>query len=593
MANYLCILRHEGRSAAEGRLTENLLGPSEEIAHRTLAGGWHLSWIAKGAESDLLPGTGLFSGFAVDDGHERIMYGARGVLAEGRPALGDGLPGCYISAAWDQHGVDITADLYRSMSIFVTSVPGLTMVSDSAYVLMEMRRRLRLPVVLDEGVARAMLWRNSMSGQLLGSRTPVKDIRYVPVGRHVRLPLDSPSCTALEVGRPVPEIFSPPSTDYAAELRLAGIRIGSLINTVASSGPEHARLSLSGGKDSRICLAAALLSPAARDSARYSCTNTSEQHRRDYEVVTELSTEFGFPLGARGSIESRSDELRRVANPLALWFSDNCLSYYPLRIQAYALRAKGRFAIAGFGSELYKGNYGQRPLQAIVTSIARTQPEVAESVRSIAEEVLVQSGIDPRRHLSAEWHYLLLRNAIHGGRFTPVSKFGLRPLQQRNLVGLSKVSPDLYSPLMTGPEQVPDDLLVLLSPSLAARPFDRPVKDRSPHQVVERLRLLGGPISSAELSTYHVSGNPHDVADGPSTTLLGLVDASRIRGRVNRDGVRPLIDDAARVVAGSGLSEQWSSVAEEMRRTVRDPSIPLGHTHGMPGRLLALAEVLR
>lgn len=573
-------------------LDEIFPASSDETVQKPLEGGWHLTWVAKQAARDLLPAGGLFSGFAVDDEDERLIYGSRGLPSRGHQVTVD-LPGCYVSATWDHRGFELSADLYRSMSVFVTSVRGLTMISDSAYVLMQMRRRLGLTVTLDDDVAQSLLWRNSMSVQLLGSRTLVQEIAYVPVGRRVRLDLDSEDRVARVGGRSAPALFAPPSADYAAELRQAAVRIGSLIHSVAVSGPEHARLSLSGGKDSRICLAAALLSPEARESARFSCTNTAEQHRRDYEVVTDLSSEFGFPLGARAASDHRAGELRRVANPLALWFSDNGLSYFAVRLQAYALRAKGPFTIAGFGSELYKGNYGQRPVAAIADSISRTQPAVADSVQSIAEEALDESGVDPAHPLSAEWHYLLLRNALHGGRFAPMTKFGLRPLQQRNLVGLSKLPTSMRPSLMSEPQQIPDDLLALLSPSLASRPFDRAAKNRTADHVVDRLRALGGPISSNELSTYRVSGDPQDVADGPVGLLLDLVDQSRIDGRLDRDGVAPLVDDAARIIAESALSRSWSSVAEEMRAAVRDRSIPLGHTHGMPGRVLGLAEVLR
>lgn len=594
MANYLLAARHDSVAPVLPELLAQATAdqPGERV-EISLAGGWHLTWIARDAAHDLLPGGGLFSGFAVDDERERICFAATGWGAQPPVLHSDDLPGCHVHVRWDAERLSLTADLYRSMSVFVTTVPGLVLISDSAYVLMSLRRRLGLPVTPDATVADSLRWVNSMSAQLLGSRTLVREIRYVPVGQRVHVPLTAGAQTSTVERRSVPELFGQHGHDYAAEVRQAAVRIGSLVHTVASLGPEHARLALSGGKDSRICLAAALLSPVARERARFTCTNTAEQHRRDFEVVSALSSEFAFPLGAREPTADRSTELWRVANPVALWYSDNSLSYFALKLQPYALRAKGKFAIAGYGSELYKGNYGLRPLTAVVESIARTQPMVAESVNELCEEVLQEVGVDPSDHLGAEWHYLVLRNALHGGRFVPVTKFGLRPLQQRNLVGLSKLHPAQYPEPMTGPTGIPDDLLALLSPALAARPFDRPAKDRSVEDVVERLRELGGPVSAAELTTYRILGSAKDVSVGPAAALLHLVDQDRLQGGLNRAVLGPLVDEAAAVIADSDLAATWTPLAEEARRDVRDITVPLGHARGGPGRALALAEVLR
>lgn len=596
MANYLLVVRH-GTVApvAEDILSALSRRHPREVLDRPLGGGWELTWVARDAVADVDARDGtLFSGFAVDDEHERIVFGASG---HSRLPAGDAgaedLPGCYTRVRWDQQTLSVSTDLYRSMSMFVSTEPGLVLVSDSAYVLMSLRRRLGLQCTADATVADSLRWGNSMSAQLMGSRTLVQEISYVPVGQRVRLSLARGPIRSEVQRRPLRELFQAGSDDYAAELRTAAVRIASLVHTIAGGGPQHARLSLSGGKDSRICLAAALLSPVARETARFSCTNTSEQHRRDFEVVSALAEEFRFPLGTTETAEDRNQQLWRVANPVGLWYSDNSLSYYALKLQAYGLRAKGRFAVAGYGSELYKGNYGLRPVTAVVDSIARTQPSVAESVRDVCEEVLHEIGISASDPLSAEWHYLALRNALHGGRFTPVTKFGLRPLQQRNLVGLSKLTPDRYPDRMTGPRNIPDDLLLLLSPALATRPFDRAEKDRSPREVVDRLRRLGGPVSSAELTSYRVFGEAEDVADGPVPSLMSFVDQDRLRGRLTRAVVAPLVDAAADVVEASAFATEWAALVEQARSDVRDPAVPLGQARGVPGRVLALAEVLR
>lgn len=595
MANYLLVVRARGTHPALdpelNRLSSGLPGERFQTELRT---GWGITWFSQDAAEDLLRhSSGLFTGFAVDDRAETIHFSARGWDVRTPNSGGRELPGCYVRVSWDDHQLRLDGDLYRSMPVFVTKAPGLLLVSDSAYVLMCLRRRLNLSTSLDTEVAESMLWDNSMSAQLLGPRTLVREIQYVTVCGSVHLDLDRPDDESSVTYRPVREVFGDFSSNYTQELRIAAVRIASLITTVAHMGPEHARLALSGGKDSRICLAAVLLSPSARQLARYSCTNTNAQHQRDFEVVAELSEEFGFSLATPTQTSSSPQRLWRYPNPSALWVSDHAFCYFPFKMQSYALREKGPFAIAGFGSELYKGNYGLRPLSAIIESIARTDPLAAMAVDAISTEALENVGVSRESHLSAEWHYLLLRNALHGSRFVPTTKFGLRPLQQANLVGLSKLPLAERPEGMIGGHQIPDDLLTVLSPALATRPFDRTAKNRTPAQVTERLSELGGPVVPSDLTTYRICGSPQAVSGGPLSSLMRLLDTDRFHGALSRAGVAKMVTDAAGIVEDAEVSEAWFHRARLAPAEILDESIPVGHARGSLGRLVSLAEVLR
>ena len=185
------------------------------------------------------------------------------------------------------------------MPLFTTTAPGLTLLSDSPVLLLRLRRQLGLPCTLDRTVVGSLRWPNAMSAQLMSTRTIVREITYVAVGQRVDVDLTNPHAEATVVTRSLREVFPWDGEPYGETIRRAASRIASVVHTVATLGPESARLSLSGGKDSRICLAAALLSPVARDTARFSCTNTHALHQRDAEVVQQLSDAFDFPLGSR------------------------------------------------------------------------------------------------------------------------------------------------------------------------------------------------------------------------------------------------------------------------------------------------------
>ena len=594
MANYLLGLSQGPLHYRVRDLLPSGAASPSDIWRGPLTGGWELTWVARQGRCDVAQEQGsIFTGFAYDDDRQELYFGAGGWAARGADWNEEDLPGCHVSMTWDEDRVEVTTDLYRSMPLFLTTEPGLVLVSDSAYLLLQLRRRLGLRCSPDDVVAGSLRWGNAMSAQLMGSRTLVREISYVPVGQRLRLGLRDPRASAQVLVRPLRDVFFWDGSSYRESIHSAATRVASIIQTVASLGPEAARLSLSGGKDSRICLAAALLSPVARASARFSCTNTSPQHQRDAEVVGLLSQEFDFPLGARDATIRREAEIWRVRDPMGLWYLDNALAYYPVKLQAYGLRAKGKFAIAGYGSELYKGNYGLRSVPQIVASISKTLPDAAADVDAVCSEFLTMAGIDRDDPLSAEWHYLAMRNALHGGRFVPVSKFGIRPLQQRDLVGLSKLPTADYPEGMIGPKGITEDLIVTLGPEMAARPFDRPDKDRDPDWIMSRLKLLGGPLSPADISTYAVRGDPQTVADGPVALLADLADVGRDRGAITRTVVASLFEEAAVVVAASQFGASWAGVVEATRMELADASIPVGQARGMAGRILSLAEVLR
>ncbi|WP_431695625.1 hypothetical protein [Kocuria rhizophila] len=593
MSNFLLVARHEqGNWDLNEALDDLSRGVPDERTDGALGSGWSYSWFSHRARKDVVPEGGLFTGFAVHEENEVFCFGSSGWRRNPQPSPRAELPGCYVRAHWTTRRLTIHGDLYRMMPIFMTAENGLLLVSDSAYALVQLRRRLQLPVTMDHTVARTMLWPNSMAAQLLGSRVLASEVQYVTVGGRIEIDLSVAAARARVKYTDVHATFAPRSDSYSSEIRSAAVRIASLVHSVAASGPEHARLALSGGKDSRICLAAALLSPAAGRGAVFSCTNTQPYHRRDYEVVQSLASEFGFSLGSRLPPDHETRAIRRFPKPFALWMTDQSLCYFPFKIQSYALAAAGPFSIAGLGSELYKGNYGLRTLPQLIHSLATREPGAAHAVEEIAGEALRAAGVAPQENQSLEWHYLLLRNALHGGRFAPATKLGLRPLQQASLVGTAKEAGTGRFPELERSGQIPDDLLALLSPALAARPFDKASKNQSPSAVIDRLRRLGGPVSVSEISEYRMLGSAHDVLGGPLRSLARLVPDDVASLRMSRGDIVPVVDAAAERIEGHAPAPEWVRAARAAARTLRDPLIPVAHSRGDVGRVLAVAAVL-
>lgn len=596
MANFLLALQHASARAQLGpHLKQVTTSTPSEISQVQVQGDWMLTWMSGRAETDIsAPDHGVFTGYAYDDAERAFYFGLQGWLNREDPWRDrTDLPGVYFRASWANDSFAASGDLYRSLPIFMTTEPGMAIVSDSPMALLQLRRRLGLKVTVDGTVGDSLRWKNSMSAQLMSFRTLVREIEYVSVGSRLQMDLNSPDARLSTVDRDYRSLFSVPSEGYGEIMRGAAVNVASTIQTIASFGPGSTRFSLSGGKDSRICLAAALLSPTARENSLFTCTNTSPAHARDAEVVDSLASRFDFTLGLSGRPPEFGYRTWRLRDVLGTWYSDCALMYYPVRMQAFGLKDKGKFTITGIGSELYKGNYGLRPLSAIVESLRTRAPDAAPAVDAVCTEYLARHGLEPEDHLSAEWHYLGMRNAIHGGRATPITKFSIRPLYQQALVGLSKVDPAEQKEGMLGPAWITEDLLVLLGPELASHPFDLEKKNRTTEWVDERLQLLGGPISPDELEHYRVHGDAGDVPVGPVSALAVLSDVGHEHGPLTRETVEGQARAAAQVIAQSPWAEKWKSLLAEVSEQLEDRRIPVGHASGMVGRLLSLGEALR
>lgn len=146
-------------------------------------------------------------------------------------------------------------------------------------------------------------------------------------------------------------------------------------------------------------------------------------------------------------------------------------------------------------------------------------------------------GIDPELPDASEWHYIGLRNSLHGGRFTLTNLLGFPPLTQRDLASLVHLLADapqsMPSELRRDPAQNaprPNNtmsavLLTLLDRELSAVPFDVTAKDIDAETRNTTLTAAGGPLDEGEIPTAESLGTPTDVVNGTAETFLSLAES--------------------------------------------------------------------
>ena len=405
---------------------------------------------------------------------------------------------------------------------------------------------------------------------------------------------------------PWPEVFAPDGDPWGAQVRSAAVRTASLAAAWAGCPGASVRLALSGGVDSRLVLAATLMADPASDVTVYNTTNLGRANQADADTVAALSERFGFPVGAGGRPAPRP-VLQKYASPLSVWLLDSLGLNHQLALPSFRVGGDGFFTVSGHGAGVHKGAYGWRSIPALESEIAASDPQLATAVAESASQVLRQVGIDPDAGPHAtEWHYLAVRNSIHGGRFAIQNMLGPRPLMQRQLVALAHAPegsaasppPQIGPAWSRGPgnHSLTAAVLSVLDPRLAAAPYDQPAKSIAPETIEAVLAAAGGPLDPAERHGVRTYGAPADVVNGPPAVferwardrldhhLTHAPDPVTEEAGIHRQ-VAALVDGGLRVARDAGLAEWFDPTARRARDSMASGG-PLSHARGDAGTLM-------
>lgn len=561
-----------------------------DVVDVALNDGKRLIYVARNGRNDLDPrGKQIFRGHAIDFDRQRLIFGMEGAaLASDGEAKYASAPveGCYIAAGWDSQRVQVSNDLFGMCSLFSFAEPSCVAFSDSIFLLSRLRKTLNFPNTVNTVAAHARTWGNAMAGQMVSQDSLIEAITLMPPGTTASVSLEG----RLELTRsavPLSEEFSiDDKASYSESLKESARRFVSLIDALAGTGFEALKLSVSGGLDSRVCMAAALLSPKAREMAVLSCIHKSKQHSADYEVVAELSERFGFSLGSRFPDAPARPRTRSIKDNLGFWFLASSGAYDFMVAPSYYSVVSDSFTVGGFGAEMIKGNYGWRSVGTIASKIP--DPAVGRAFRQQAEHGIASLGINADSAVGSEWHYLGYRNAIHSGRISTVSMVGFRPFQMRNLVGLTHSPLNPFPSPAKGTPSIVNDLLIAMHPAIAGHRYDDPHKNMSPDFIQERLKAMGGPLSEGDITEFQVLGKAAAVSSGFSVIFKFLAEEAGLWTSASRDSVEHLTKAGYAIARDAGLEDMYRPVLTEALGKLADETLPLNFMRGAPGKLLAM-----
>jgi hypothetical protein len=562
MGNYLYIVADREKAASIKKWAG-----TDDIRSCTLPGGAEAIYLARGAAKDSRP-DGIFKGYAIDHEGEQLIFSG----GDASPDVSTPLEGCYFRVQQAGYRTTLSNDLFAQLAMIYFEAPGIVAVSDSLFVLTRLRKFLGLPCKMDAEVMMGRSWINGMSAQLLNDRTSVEGIYFSPPATVLTVDVPGPRLSVER--RAAPRVFGGGVECYRETIREGARRTAALIRTMLDIPEASVRLDLSGGVDSRVCLAAGLRAGGGKSVQ----IGTVPAREDDFPIVKSLSEKFGFPINQPQPVDGQGQT--ESLDQTGLWMLSCAGIYDPLYAPKRAVRNAGDFVIGGHGAELYKGNFGWRPIHRI----ARHVPKVSDEFRRQCEAGLECIGIDPRDSWGSEWHYLGYRNALHAGRSTMTSLLGSRPLLQRKLLGLSHSPLNEFPAPRKGAPSIVSDLLMALHPELAAEPFDDPRKDMPKSYIQERSRFLG---AMDDIQPYEVVGEPRKVDSGPPAFFERLVNETGFAlGRFTKAGISKLADAAAGAIPAE-LRSVYAPLVDMARHDLADPILAGARPAMAAGKVLA------
>lgn len=298
VANYLIVCAGPDHSAETERWLTNAAGAPTDVHRIAAVSQCMCYYVAHCGKQDATTDAGIFKGYAIDHDKRRIIFSGGDVS----PAVHWPMPGCYIRLQQELGDIVVGNDFFAQLPMLYFAEKGVVAVSDSVFMLTELRKRLGYPNRVHEDAALSRAWIHGMASQVLGLNTLIDSIQYCPPGTRIRVNLTGEQPVSKIERALAREYFSADITDYRDTIRTGAQRAASIVATFSQLDDASLVLSLSGGLDSRVCLAI-MLAHGERDNF-YITTNSS--NKEDYAVAKMLAEHFCFKFETlHGSLQAK------------------------------------------------------------------------------------------------------------------------------------------------------------------------------------------------------------------------------------------------------------------------------------------------
>ncbi len=358
--------------------------------------------------------------------------------------------------------------------IYYYAEPDDWAVSNSFWALCRVLGEASKKLTLYEPPLLAAFSGHSLFDQLISNRTPLQQIRVLPLNHHIVIDARSHQLSVQRVqptsdsGVLTPKDYPDALEAYAA---LWTARARALVGRYAG----RVTADISGGRDSRLVLGLLL---AAGIDLRAIGFQSNRKLDADYAVATTLAGRYGFEIRNRGA--AAPSVLSEDA--LWLWKAGNLGVYAPVYMPRHR-QPPAILHLHGAGGGLHRQPYAHPPKRTL--ELVRSHFAERDQYAVVAQEFLasfIEMDVDVGDPNAMNYHYLNFRSRFHFGRnwYRQLTYPLFTPLVSSDLWRLANSLP--HDRRAAG--QITYDLMTLLEPSLTATPFDDPRKG-FPRQIVE------------------------------------------------------------------------------------------------------------
>lgn len=590
MSNYLFVFAAERAAPGiQGWLRKYDDGNSWDVVHTQASESVSLFVVSYDLPRSLdRASSTFFKGSAVDHEDGSVIFGLQGWLDYQETLTGStyrNLEGQFLHVDWSGRSARFQRDVFGMLPLLYTRGSGYVAVSDSMLALADLRQHMGDLITPNEEVLLARSVFSVLGGQQLSPETIVEQIQFVPARQSldVAIVADPRATTS---GRALDGLQLQEDETYRDGIRTGATNVARLMATLSKLKPWSPVVSLSGGYDSRLCLAGAVASGVEKDLV-YNTKNSLPVHAADFEVASLLADRWQFSLSKPTTGNPLRRERKVDCSPFLLWAMSD-LGIYDYVTRSLSSREPYRWmGVTGLGGEVLRGNYGWKSWTDAVAGI-NAEPLISSALVTQGRKGLEAVGVDPDARTASELHYLNYRHALHAGQHLPLHMLGFAPLLQSNLTALaySRVN-EFPMPAYEGVGMV-NDMTIVLHPEMAGMPYDTPAKSLSEDFIQDRLLRLGGPIDASHLAEYVIHGSPDDVAAGPPKFLISLAEK---RGLDLPQTAETFLDLGAKgleILSGEPLRSIYSAVNDNARWRLIAKNMPPIGAGETPGKLVAV-----
>ena len=483
----------------------------------------------------------FFKGWFTDPKTESVVVGPEGFSTWFQehgfqtPGLQSTFQGSYVCSIWDEKRLDLENDLFSMFPVIYFSEPDIFVASDSLYVLAHCRRLLNFDTSHNKSVLHARAWTHGLACASPSNQTQVTGIHHLIPGQRILLEISTKQFRFKLETQNVREVFAKTNPTYQESLRQYLINTYRTMFALSQRPETEMELALSGGLDSRLMLAL-LLKLRQKTTNMYFVTNNHASRLGDFEIVNSLSEQFGFEFNNRGLRKEGREMVSQntLEKKFSMWRL-SCMGMFDMMyfngdfpLHATVVR------IGGHGAEVVKGTFLKNNFNRLLRNkkiskkalfsrsafshIRKTKKQNyrLSSIRETIRSALSITGEEMGKE-AMMWHHLCYKSPIANSRYLSSSTLGYRPLIDGNLFSCSRNQPAHDS-------QIVQDLIILISPDLAAHPFENSKYNLTLNQIEERLDFLNLSIDFNALGPFRIYTGMNPILNGPPLSFLNLVN---------------------------------------------------------------------